>query len=195
MRKDFFSSFFDWRNSFYDLFVFPPLAFEPYRKTSEEKNEVAGDLTCNKESEAAVKNDGAASNCGFLRVFDAIENWPVAKIYTPKFEFDKEESLWVYKLHVGKRVKPEDIELYISGDEKRQYLNLFYRSSSEDGSSTSCASAGIDIPGDKDSIKAKLKGGELTITCEPIPAREEVAEEEKEGFDPEKEYEIEVDKL
>ena len=195
MRKDFFG-FLDWKDNFYDLFNMWP--FEPYRKTNEKKteeeSEVAGDLTCHKKAEIVTKNNDTDPKANFLQVLGDLTKWPIPQIYTQKFEYDKNECLWVYKTNIGKDVKPEDIDLYVSGEKGRRYLDIYYKSSSPDGCSMSCVTAGIDIPGDENSVKAKLKSGVLTITCEPIPAHEEPVEE-KEEFDPEQEYEIDIEKI
>lgn len=174
MRKNIFG-FLDWGDNFYDLFNWP---FENRKKAE------------NNETGITKKSDGV----NFLQVLDDFANWPLPEIYTPKFVFDEEQSLWVYKTNVGRNVKPENIELYIAGDGEEKHLNLFYESGTCDGASMSCASAGIDIPGDEETLKATLKGGVLTITCKPKP-EEPKKEEKKEEFDSEQEYEINIENL
>lgn len=157
-------NFFDWENDyFYQLLnLFPrPL-----------------DLKTTKDNNAFRTN--------YLQVLDKGLSWPEPKLVVDDFKFDEELNKWVYKVQVGKDIRPEDIEVQTNEDR----LNVFYYKR-EENSSISGLSA-LNIPGDPETIKGKLKGGVLTITCDPKPEPEVEECESSTEFDPEQEYEIEI---
>ena len=132
-----------------------------------------------------VKDRDFYKTTNFLKVLDDAK-WVKPEIFGPEFKFDEKELLWVLKIHVGKECKPNDIDVQTNANNLSVYS---YTTSSSGSSSSSVFSCGI--PGDPNTLKAKLKGGVLTITCEPI---KEVQDEDvkNDDFDPELEYEIEI---
>ena len=169
-------------DEFFDSLLFDGLwpEFNPMRRRAlEAKKEEVEKETPKGETDPVVKEVTVPST-NYLQT-----DWP--SIYTMPF-FELKDGKYVHTSSVGENTKPEDIDINIYEDS----ISLYYSSGSlEEGNASSCSlsSSGIPKDLDRDTLKAVVKNGILTITAD----KKELPEEEKPiPFKQEKDKEYDV---
>ena len=159
---------------------------EKLNKALEDKKEKEETKELKCEDEKETHED--VPSCDYVQVDGPLEQ---PMMYFPPFfklEDGEDGKVYVHRENVGKKIRPNEIEINIYEDGLCLYLMH-----NEKGEGWSSISSGNRIPEDldRDTLKAVLKNGVLTITAKQMPPKEKEPEKEFEQEE-DVEYEVEI---